>query len=131
LPRARGGGVRERDFAAFRGQGGSGSAGGGGGGGGGTRGGRGGRHGHDRSRRCLRDHSAAVHGEERGAASERARPVTDDDYGAALFKTLQRVDDRGLGLGVHRARGLVQDQHGTVLQERARQRDALPLAAGT
>src|SRR5439155_4229072 len=63
------------------------------------------------------------------AAGERGRPVTDDDYGAALFETLQRVDDRGLGLRVHRARGLVQDQHGTVLQERARQRDALPLAA--
>src|SRR5207247_7030207 len=55
------------------------------------------------------------------------RAVTDDDYGAALFETLQRVDERGLGLRVHRARGLVQDQHGTVLQERARQRDALPL----
>ncbi len=90
---------------------------------------RGGEQGLDRRRRRVRDDSATVDGEQCRAAGERARPVTDDDYGAALFETLQCVDDRGLGLRVHRARGLVQDQHGTVLQERARQRDALPLAS--
>src|SRR5207253_1974525 len=105
--------VREQDLAAFHRRG--------------RRGGAGRRW--YRSRRCLHDHSAAVDGEERGAAGERGRAVTDDDHGTALLEALERVDDRGLGLRVHRARGLVQDQHGTVLQERARQRDALPLAA--
>src|SRR5881628_460751 len=66
---------------------------------------------------------------ERGAAGERGRAVTDDDHGTALLEALERFDDRGLGLRVHRARGFVEDQHRAVLQEGARQRDALPLAA--
>src|SRR6266566_292030 len=75
-----------------------------------------------------RDHSATVDGEQCRAAGERGRAVTDDDHGTALLEALERVDDRGLGLRVHRARGFVQDQHRAVLQEGARQRDALPLA---
>src|SRR5207253_10027638 len=62
--------VREQDLAAFHGNGRCGGA--------GWRwgGGRGGRHGHNRSRGpgWRRDHSAAVYGEERGAAGERGRP---------------------------------------------------------
>src|SRR5206468_9404762 len=63
-------------------------------------------------------------------AGERGRAVTDDDHGTALVEALERADDRGLGLRVHRARRLAQKQDRTVLEERARQRDALPLAAG-
>ena len=42
----------------------------------------------------------------------------------------ERLLDRALGLDVERARGLVEDEHGRVAQDRAGDRDALLLAAG-
>src|SRR6266542_3898585 len=67
--------------------------------------------------------------EDRLAVPERAPAVGDDKCGAALHEALHRVQDAGLGLHVHGAGGLVEDEHRRVLQEGAGERDALALAA--
>ena len=52
----------------------------------------------------------------------------DEEGGSVLHQSLHRVRDRSLGRQVHRAGGLVEDEHGRVSQERPGQRDALALA---
>ncbi len=53
----------------------------------------------------------------------------DQDAGAALHELVERALDRGLGLVVDGRRRLVQDQDGRILQDGARQREPLALAA--
>src|SRR5207245_11197746 len=60
---------------------------------------------------------------------ERARPVCDQERRAASHQAIHRLEDYRLGLHVDGARGLVEDQQRRVLEEGARQRDPLPLAA--
>ncbi len=55
--------------------------------------------------------------------------MADDDYGATLLETLQRLHDHRLGLHIDGARGLVQNEHRAVLQKGAGDGDALALAA--
>src|SRR3546814_1673307 len=59
----------------------------------------------------------------------RRQAVRDHDRGAALFDAFERRLDLGLGAAVERAGGFVEDQDRRVLDERARDRDALLLAA--
>ena len=56
--------------------------------------------------------------------------MRDQDHGSAAHQVPHRAEDFRLGFGVDGARGLVEDEHRTVLQEGAGQRDALPLASG-
>ena len=62
--------------------------------------------------------------------AQRRQPVGDGDRGAALHQVVERLLDLLLGLGVDRRGGLVEDQDARVDQQRARDRDALALAAG-
>ena len=57
-------------------------------------------------------------------------PVRDDERGAVARHPLQRVLDFVLGVAVERRGRLVQHQDRRRLQHRARDRDALLLAAG-
>jgi len=56
-----------------------------------------------------------------------------DEQGRELELTQEPAElaaDRGPCLRVERRKGLVEQKHGGVVRERARQRDPLPLAAG-
>ena len=55
--------------------------------------------------------------------------VRDDQRGAALHQPVQRLLHRALGFAVQRRGGLVEDQDRRVLVDRARDRQALALAA--
>ena len=48
---------------------------------------------------------------------------------ASLGELSQRAVEGGFGLSVQRGRRLVEDENGGLADERARQRDALPLAS--
>src|SRR5260370_1075355 len=56
--------------------------------------------------------------------------VRDGDRRAPLGEAVEGLLHGALGLGVKRARRLVEHEHGRVSQDRARDRDALLLAAG-
>src|ERR1700744_5778211 len=56
--------------------------------------------------------------------------MRDGDDGPPFHEARQRIADRLLGLGVESRGRLVQKKNGRVLQERARDRDALTLATG-
>ena len=56
--------------------------------------------------------------------------VRDHEGGAALHHLVERGLHLALGCGVERARRLVEDQDRRILQQRARDREALALAAG-
>ena len=55
--------------------------------------------------------------------------MRDDERGAIAHELHQRLLDAALGFVVERRGGFVEDQDGRVLEQRARDRDALPLAA--
>ena len=56
--------------------------------------------------------------------------MRDHDHRAPFSQARKRHLHLAFGVGIHRRRGLVKNQDGRVFQERARYRDALPLAAG-
>ena len=58
------------------------------------------------------------------------QPVGDGDGGAALAQMRHRVLHQPLGFGIERGGGLVEQDDRRVLDQRARDRDALALAAG-
>ena len=60
---------------------------------------------------------------------DRRQPVRDHDRGPAALDIFERALDLGLGAAVERAGRLVEDQDRRVLEQRARDRDALLLAA--
>src|SRR5438128_11389101 len=66
----------------------------------------------------------------RATASQRAWPVRHQEGRAVLHQALDRLQDDGLGPYVDGARRLIEDEDRRVLQERARERDALSLASG-
>ena len=77
------------------------------------------------ARRCGRvEHDERVH------AAHGRQPMRDHDRRPARHQRPERVLNERLALGVERARGLVEDQDRRVLQDRARDRDALALSAG-
>src|SRR5690606_39207677 len=61
---------------------------------------------------------------------ERREAVGDDDRRLLAAARLEGGDDRGLGLAVHGAERVVEEQRGMLGQEGARDGDALALAAG-
>ena len=63
-----------------------------------------------------------------GAGEDRAAMRDQDDRRAAVQRSCQRLDQRGLAVGVEEGIGLVEDQQNGVAVERTRQRDALRLA---
>jgi len=79
--------------------------------------------------RALLDDAAVVEHDEPVGVAERAEAVRDRDRRPAPDEPGQGVLDLGLGLGVDRARRLVEDQDARVLEEGPRDRDPLPLAA--
>ena len=60
--------------------------------------------------------------------ADRREAVGDDERGAAVEQAAQRALDAALGADVDRARRLVEDQDARVGEQRARERDELPLA---
>ena len=74
------------------------------------------------------DPARVDHGELVGAA-DRGEAVRDDECRAARHEPLERLLDGALALGVERRRCLVQDEDRRVLQQGARDREPLPLAA--
>ena len=70
------------------------------------------------------EHDQAVH------RRDRRQPMRDRDDGLALHQRVEVLLDRRLDLGVERRGRLVEDQDRRVLQQDARDRDALPLSAG-
>src|SRR5215468_1504340 len=77
-------------------------------------------------RAALHDPALAQH-YDLVAIADRGEPVCNDDAGAAAPP--QAVIDRLFDRGIERRCGLVQDQHGRVADESARDLDALTLAA--
>ena len=73
--------------------------------------------------------AAALEDEDRIRIHQRGEAVRDDNQGAALRDAQQvGVDDR-LAVGVERARRLVEDQDARIADQRAGDRETLPLAA--
>jgi hypothetical protein len=80
--------------------------------------------------RSLLDGAAAVEHDERVHPPDRGQPVRDHDRRPVRHQRPERVLDQRFALGIERTGGLVEDQDRRVLQDRARDRDALALAAG-
>jgi len=76
------------------------------------------------------DDAAALDAQLRVAVLERARTVRDHDRRAVARQPIERIHDLALCSGVHRARGLIQDEQRRIPQERPSQRDPLALSAG-
>src|SRR5262245_7054068 len=79
---------------------------------------------------ALDDVSALEH-EDAGGIANGGETVRDHEGGAALHYLVERRLHLGLGQGIERARGLVEDQDRRGLLERARDREALTRAART
>ena len=77
----------------------------------------------------LDDAAVVEHDDLVGVAHGR-EPVRDRDRRPALREPVERLLHEPLGLGVERARRLVEDEDRRVAQDRARDRDPLLLAAG-
>ena len=76
------------------------------------------------------DHASAVEQQDaRGIANGR-KPVGDHETGTSLHHFVECGIDLGLGHGIERAGRLVEDQDRRILEQRACDRQPLPLAAG-
>ena len=80
-----------------------------------------------RRRAVLDDPRAVEHDDLVGGAHE-LEPMRDQDRRPAVHDAAIAVDDLPFGGRIERRAGLVEDQHGRVGEERARQRDPLALA---
>src|SRR4051812_11743197 len=80
--------------------------------------------------RALRDNLSRIHHENAIGVADAREPVRDHERRAALSQVGQRAEDCLLRERVERRGGLVEDQDRRVLQERPRDADPLPLAAG-
>ncbi len=78
---------------------------------------------------ALLDEAALVDHEDVVRRLDRREPVGDHEGRAAVLELLERLLDLALRVRVERPRGLVEDQDLGVLDDRARDREALPLAA--
>ena len=72
----------------------------------------------------------ALHHRDPVGVAHRRQPVRDDQHGAPRHQALERQLHHALALGVERARRLVEQQDRPIGEDRARDREALPLAAG-
>ena len=71
----------------------------------------------------------ALHHHDAVRMADRREPVGDDQHRAAGHQPFERELDHALALGVERARRFVEQQDRTVGEDRARDREALPLSA--
>ena len=78
----------------------------------------------------LLDDAAAVRAPGCGRTKHRREPMRDHQRGASLHQPLERGLHERLALGIERRRRLIEQQQRRVAQDRARDRDALALAAG-
>jgi len=78
----------------------------------------------------LLDDATLVHNYDAVRIADGRQPVRDDEAGPALPEPRHRVLDQDLGSGVNAARSLVEDQHGRIGEEGARDREQLFLAGG-
>ena len=76
-----------------------------------------------------RDFVAVVHHHDAIGLQHGRQPMRDDDGGAALHEFLERLLHQPLGFRIQRTGGLVEQQNRRILEDGARQRDALALAA--
>ena len=79
--------------------------------------------------RAARDDAAVIHHDDAIGLEHGREPVRDDDRRALRHEPLERLLHEQLALRVERARRLVEQQDRRVLEDRARDRDALPLPA--
>ena len=75
------------------------------------------------------DASVIEHEDEVGVGDGR-QPVRDDEHRAAGEQPIHGFLDQTLGFGVERGSRFVENQNWRIDEQRARDRDALPLAAG-
>ena len=80
--------------------------------------------------RAHGDDAAAFHHGDPVRVPDGREPMRDDQHGAPGHQPLERELDHALALGVERARRLVQQQDRTIGEDRARDREPLPLPAG-
>ena len=66
----------------------------------------------------------------RSKLRKRRKTVRDRNHGAPAHQPAERLADRLLGFAVERGGGFIEQQDRRVLQEGARDGDALPLSAG-
>ena len=80
--------------------------------------------------RPLLGHPAGLHDDDVVGLVHGRQAVRDHDGGAARLEMIERVAEQRLGFGVERAGRLVEQQDLRIAQHGARDRQALPLAAG-
>src|SRR6185503_15910656 len=80
--------------------------------------------------RPLLDDPAALEDEDAAGFPHRRQAVRDDERRPALHHLVERGLDLGLGRRVERARRLVEDEDRRILQQGARDGEALALAPG-
>src|SRR5919202_1942854 len=78
---------------------------------------------------ALLDDAALVHDEDPPGPEHGGEPVGDDERGPIQHQPFERLLHEHLGFGVERARRLVEEEHGRVLEDGAGDGDALALAA--
>ena len=88
------------------------------------------RGGHELLVRAVLDRVAVLHHDDPLGEAQRGTAVRDQDRGAVLHDLAQRRVDLLLGARVDRRRRVVEDENARIGEHRARDRDALPLAAG-
>ena len=80
--------------------------------------------------RALLDDAALVHHQDAVAGQHGREPVRDHERGAMAHQLFQRGLHQRLAFGIERRGRFVQQQQRRIAQDRARDRDALALAAG-
>ena len=81
------------------------------------------------SRRSLLDHTALLQDDHLVGILDRAHAMRDDEHGLVCDQSRKRLLDLRLVLYVKRRRSLVEQQDGSVFEQRAGDGDALALAA--
>ncbi len=76
------------------------------------------------------DHAATLEPDDPVAVACGVQVVRDDEGGAPVGETPERLHDLGLGLAVETGQRLVEDDDGGIADRGAGDRDPLPLAAG-
>ena len=79
---------------------------------------------------ALFQHTALVEHDDVVRVLDRGQAMRDHQRGAVLHQSLHGFLDQALRFGIQRAGGLVEDQDRRVLEDRARDGDALALATG-
>src|SRR5262245_33462191 len=79
---------------------------------------------------AVLDQPAALDGDDAVGGPHGGQPMRDDEHGAALGDLAHVALDHALALRIERARRLVEAEDARVRHKRARNGDALPLAAG-